>query len=53
MADANYIVLATLNGTTDPTNKGVSINNRAAAGFDIVSDGATDADYVDLLILGV
>jgi len=52
MSDANYAAFATLNGVTDPTNHGVSINNRAAAGFDMVSDGATDADYVDLLIMG-
>ncbi len=52
MGDANYVVLVSLNGTADPTNHGVSVNNRTAAGFDLVSDGATDTDYVDILVIG-
>ena len=53
MSDANYIVMLTLNGTADPTSKVVTVNSRSVSGFDIVSDGATDADYVDILVIGV
>lgn len=51
-SDANYAVLLTLNNTADPSSKVVTANNRSATGFDILSDGASDADYVDILCIG-
>lgn len=52
MTDGNYIVMLTLNDTADPTTKCVSANSRTTSGFNIISDGAADADYVDILVVG-
>jgi hypothetical protein len=51
-SDANFAVFLTLNGTADPTAKCITANNRATTGFDIISDGASDVDYVDILCIG-
>jgi hypothetical protein len=54
MADADYFVLATLNGTAqaDLAGKGLSITDKTTLGFNVQCEDADAADYVDLLILG-
>ena len=55
MADANYVVSPVLSGVAQGSiaGKGLSINNKATTGFDVVCEDSSAADAVDLLIVGV
>lgn len=52
MGDAAYLVAATLTGVTDPTDKALATNNKAASGFDLYCETAGATDDVDLIIIG-
>jgi hypothetical protein len=54
MANANYKVIATLNGVAAGSlaNKALSVNNRLASGFDLVCQTAAATDEVDIIIIG-
>lgn len=50
MADDEYKVVATLNGATSLSGKGLSINSRTTAGFNILCETTAAEDDVDLAI---
>lgn len=52
MADANYVVMPVMSGSTTVASRNLSINNKSTTGFEIYCETAGATDVIDLLIVG-